>query len=78
MSPIAASGGQRTHKLGSEDNCFQDGADFAEDLFGFVPTLDWDGIPVMPTIANNLKHHAHNPLFKAPCNAAVAHTVGRK
>ena len=37
--------------IGSEDNCFQDGADFAKDLFdhdGFVPTLDEDGIRVMP------------------------------
>ena len=37
-----------------------------------------DGVPVMPTIAKNPKHRAHNPPFKAPYNAAVARTVGRK
>ena len=72
MIPLAASGGERTHDLGSKDNCFQSGADFAEGLFdhdGFVPTLDGGGILVMPTIAKNTKHCDHNPLFKAPFNA---------
>ena len=81
LGTIVVSGDERAQDVCSEDDCFHDGADYAEDFFdheAFVPSLDVDGVPVMPTIAKNPKHRAHNPPFKAPYNAAVARTVGRK